>query len=82
MLEAPLEGAGRALADVFRFQTYLGGGRVRPSAGLPRPRPVHRESFVCVVGGRSPPTTHTKQFSPGRNHINQLLLLVVEYYPR
>ena len=56
----------------------LGRGRVRTLAGCRRSRPVHKESFVCVVGGLRPPTTHTKLFSPERNQINKFLPLAVE----
>jgi len=46
--------------------------------GLRGSRPVHRESFVCVVGGLRPPTTHTKQFSPGIK--NELLPVECDSY--
>ena len=42
----------------------FGGGRVRASVGFRRFRPVLRKSFAWVGGGRSPPPTHAKQFSP------------------
>ena len=51
--------------DGVPIKYYLGGGRVRTSAGCRCSRPVHSKSFVCVGGGLRPPT-HTKQFARGR----------------
>ena len=58
--EAPFGGCG-----MCRHRTRIGGGRVRALAGCRRSRPVHRKSFWWVLAGRSPASTHQKQFARG-----------------